>query len=408
MARSATKAASKAAAKPKKKTIRLGRRASLFELMPTDNWHRAKHYVHHEIESKDWLNKVKEYIKRKYDKTVVANINKLPDWKIGNYSHWATTAAMLEQAPELVPDTYKTGIDKWIAILNEEGKLVVAEKKKEEKAKANVYVPTIQERMRETCSVMTESIEEFLDNFVRNPDTVAAKEFNPVSELRKNLAKPGHARIIRKWYVGERDELHELNNPPSAAALKKMSDYDKEMVAQLKEGYRHLDAKQKKIMLEVFQKIVDACDIIERESKTTRAPRKVKAKSPEKQVEKLKFKISDDKYGIASVPPANLIGANIALVFNTKTRKLGMYRASNVDPKGLARVGTGFSVKGTTLVGYDENTSIQKTVRKPEELLPQLRKTTRSKTEKVFEAISTTDTKLNGRFNEDTVILAVF
>jgi hypothetical protein len=402
------RAASKAAAKPKKKTVRVGRRASLFELMPTDDWHRAKHYVHYEIESKDWLNKVKDYIKKHYDKKAVANINKLPDWKLGNSSHWAATIAMLEQAPDLVPDTYKTGLANWITNLNDEGKAVVEVKKAEEKTKKNVYVPTIQERMRDTCSTMTESIEEFVDNFVRNPDPKLVKDFNPVSDLRMNLAKAGHARIIRNWYVGERDELYALNNPPSAAALKKMSDHDKEMVAQLKEGYRHLDTKQKKTLLEVFQKIVDACDIIERESKTTRAPRKVKAKSPEKQVEKLKFKISDDKYGIASVPPANLIGANIALVFNTKTRKLGMYRASNVDPKGLARVGTGFSVKGTTLVGYDENTSIQKTVRKPEEVLPQVRKTTRAKTEKVFGAITTTETKLNGRFNEDTVILAVF
>lgn len=402
------RAASKAAAKPKKKTVRVARRASLYELMPTDNWHRAKHYVHYEIESKDWLVKVKDYIRNNHDKKTIANINKLPDWMLAGKSHWATTAAMLEQAPELVPEPYVTGIASWITKLNDAGAAIVVEKKKEETTKSNVYVPTIQERMRETCTTMTESIEEFVDNFVRVPDPKLVKDFNPVGDLRKNQAKAGHARIIRNWYVGERDELYELNNPPSSAALKKMSDHDVEMVAQLKEGYRHLDAKQKKTLLEVFQKIVDACDIVERESKTTRAPRKVKAKSPEKQVEKLKFKISDDKYGIASVPPANLIGANIALVFNTKTRKLGMYYASNVDPKGLARMGTGFSVKGTTIIGIDETKSVQKTVRKPDELFPQLRKTTRAKTEKLFGTITTTETKLNGRFNNDTVLLAVY
>jgi len=33
---------------------------------------------------------------------------------------------------------------------------------------------------------------------------------------------------------------------------------------------------------------------------------------------------------------------------------------------------------------------------------------TRSKTEKMFATIKTTETKLNGRFNTDTILLAVF
>ena len=55
-----------------------------------------------------------------------------------------------------------------------------------------------------------------------------------------------------------------------------MSEQDQDMYAQLKEGYNHLSAKQTKTLLEMYQRIVDACDIISVESKAQRKPRKAK------------------------------------------------------------------------------------------------------------------------------------
>ena len=187
-----------------------------------------------------------------------------------------------------------------------------------------------------------------------------------------------------------------------------MSEQDQDMYAQLKEGYDHLSTKQQKSILEMYQRIVDACDIISVESKAQRKPRKAKLKSADQLVKKLNYKLSDSNYGIASIPPEKLIGANIALIFNCKNRKIGLYYASNIDPLKMGRDGSGFSVKGTTLLGYNEEKSVQRTVRKTDEFLPQIKKTTKSKTEKLFETLKTTETKLNGRFNNETVILAVF
>ena len=92
-------------------------------------------------------------------------------------------------------------------------------------------------------------------------------------------------------------------------------------------------------------------------------------------------------------------------VFNVKTRKLGKYVAQNIDPKGMAREGTGLSVKGTTIQGYNENESIQKTVRKPEETLKEFKSAGKVKLRKFLDDIKTTDIKLNGRLNTDTIIL---
>lgn len=321
------------------------------------------------------------------------------------YSDWWVSLAGTSDTPPRPFDEY---LREKIALAVAEGEEILKTAKQEDKEKSKAYVPSIQERMRETCVEMSVEIEEFLDNLVRKFDSKQVKDFDPVSILRKLQAKPGHVRIIRKWYEGEHQEFYELNNLPTAAKIKKMSAEEQDMIAQLKEGYSHIDKKQAKEWLTVYDKILNACDIVEKEAKTQRAPRKVKAKSPEDLVKKMKFKSSDVELGIASVPPAKLIGANIAVVFNTKNRKLGIYYASNVDPKGLQRAGSGFSVKGTTLVGYNEERSTQKTVRKPADVLKQVKKTTRAKTEKIYGGLTTTETKLNGRFNDETVLLAVF
>jgi hypothetical protein len=255
---------------------------------------------------------------------------------------------------------------------------------------------------------MATEIEEFVVSFLETHDTTALKEFEPAKILRREQAKAGHARLIKTWYQSERDEIYDLVNFPTSAKIKKMSEYDQDMYAQLKEGYNHLTSKQAKSILEMFQRIVDACDIISVENKAQRKPRKAKLKSADQLVKKLKFKMSDTNYGIASVPAEKLVGANIAMVFNCKNRKIGLYYASNIDPTGMQRDGSGLSVKGTTLQGYDENKSVQRTVRKTDEFLPQIKKTTKSKTEKLFQTLKTTETKLNGRFNDETIILAVF
>src|SRR5210317_1216954 len=110
--------ASKVAAKPKKKTVRAVRRgANMMPLMPMKNitWVKAQYYTHYEVESKEWLTVVKNYIKKHYDKKMVSAINRLPDWKVGGKSHWATTAFLIENdKADVVPESHSKGIDRWI------------------------------------------------------------------------------------------------------------------------------------------------------------------------------------------------------------------------------------------------------------------------------------------------------
>lgn len=311
----------------------------------------------------------------------------MPDYHEKHNEYWISlpgTSGVVKPASK--------SLREYISVAIERGRPIIeAKQAQQEKEQARqAYKPTIQQVMREASVHIASEVDEFVDNFDYSAQQL--KTFDPLRLLRKAQCKPNHARIIRKFYEGELSEAQELNTKVGKRDMDEMRE-------QLEEGYAHLDTKQRKNMLEMFNSIVNACDILIAEAKTTRKPRKAKVKSLDQQVAKMKFKVSDSDYGIASEPATKLIGAVMALVFNCKTRKVGLYIATDPD---------GFGVKGTSLTNYEETTSIQKTLRKPLEVLPQIRKTTKAKTLKMFEGLKTTETKLNGRFNSEIVILNVF
>jgi hypothetical protein len=85
-------------------------------------------------------------------------------------------------------------------------------------------------------------------------------------------------------------------------------------------------------------------------------------------------------------------------VFNTKTRKLGVYHAWTEG---------GLNVKGTTINDYTDN-SCAKTLRKPADILLELQKATDRKYKIIFDGIRSTEQALTGRINADTILLKVF
>ena len=376
----------------KKKTVRATRRISGMAAMPMTDWNKAKFYVHYEVENKDWISTVKGYAKKYLSKADFAAINKLPEWKVGGGSHWATTAYLLEHKPEMVPDVYKKGLEKLFLALIEEGKQMVTVQDEEVKTKKVAYVPTIQERLQEATEEKLEELEQWIDDFIRDPKANPLKDKQPLAYLKGKEINLGHARFIQKWYEGPAAELEELVALPVASK-------QTEMQQQLAEGFARFTKLQQKEFNDFYKRLFQALDILRAEKKQVRPVRKVKQKSAAELVKSLKFKASDPTYGIASVPPADLIGSTVAVVFNSKNRKLGVYYAEE---------GQTFQVKGTTLQFFDEDKSVQKTIRKPEEVLPGWKKVTKHKVPVQFDFLKTTDTKMNGRFNEDTVILKVF
>ena len=200
-------------------------------------------------------------------------------------------------------------------------------------------------------------------------------------------------------------ELEEYLNPPSATARKSMSEQEVDWADQLQESYAIYSKDDIKKKHKVLKAVCDACDMVIAQGKLTRKPRKVKPKSAEKLVSKMKYKKEDEKLSLVSIDPIDIIKAEELWTYNTKTRKLGHYVTSVVDPQKQKRDGTGLEAKGTTLIRFSENESIAKTLRKPIEQLAEFKKCGKIQRKKFFEAIKTTETKLNGRINPETILL---
>ena len=84
-------------------------------------------------------------------------------------------------------------------------------------------------------------------------------------------------------------------------------------------------------------------------------------------------------------------------MFNTKTKKIAVYNAMNYD---------GLKIKGTTIKDFDTTISVQKTLRKPEKVLPNVLKTDGKVAMKnIWKDINTVETPANGRINADMILL---
>jgi hypothetical protein len=144
--------------------------------------------------------------------------------------------------------------------------------------------------------------------------------------------------------------------------------------------------------------MLEDCDKYQSFKRANRKPRAKKKIPPIVQVKNLNYQKEFAEYGLKSVSPAGIIGATQVWVFNTKTRMLGVYHTESTN---------GFEVKGSTIQRFDPSTSIQKKVRKPELVLPNVLTAGKVQLRKILPDLTTTESALTGRINNDTIILRI-
>lgn len=366
----------KKAAKARRKTTGAG-------AAPLDNYKRAKDFFHFDVDKKEYVPIIKQYVKKFYDKKTATYILKNSDASMA-FSHIACYCHyMNNDKADQVPEDSHNWMSGRFCSLAEKGESIVEEVKAVEAEKPkNVYVPSIQDRIKEASGNIIAEIEEAVDDFIDNPDKF--KGLDAVKLFRKLNVNQAHARHIRAFYEGPLAEYTMLQQPA------------REQDEDLREGYAHLDKAAIKRGVTLFSGILGACDLITAESKATRKTRTPKPKSADKLVAKMKYCKVDEKYKVASINPVEIIDASEVWVFNVKTRKIGKY---------VAEEHATLQVKGTTLQFFDEKQSIAKTLRKPEQQLSDFNKSGKVQLRKFLDNIKGVETKLNGRINADTVIL---
>jgi len=246
--------------------------------------------------------------------------------------------------------------------------------------KIDVKVPTIQDRMNAIADKHQLHFLELEDQLFAGK-TVDPKAYEYL--LAKSVAPATLARILAPF---ERSRAEFL-------AAKTSKDED------TVDAYAHLKTADYKRLEAFYTALFDG---FAQYGQVKRATKKASVRKPpqkEKLVAKLKYLKNDTTLKLVSVSPVDIIGAQVLWVYNVKTRKLGRYVAEEM--------GGALNVKGTTITGYNDIKSTQKTIRKPEVQLKEFMAASKVELRKFLENIKTTEVKLNGRINEDTILLKV-
>lgn len=335
------------------------------------NWYN---YFYDSDQAKVW---VIEYLKEfhKSEKELIKNANRI-DSNHTRTTGWNCRILLLGGN---LPDEIKERNEARIRTLAATAARASASEA-EAPAKEEVVRPviSIQERVVNRANDLIAEIEGHLDDFYRD-----GAVFKPSEWLLQKDVKPAIAQRIADYYKPLYSELFDAYNGKDV---------------QLKEGYASWKKTKLKIYLEFVKSIVSAAETRATVVKAARKPRKKKEKSPVQLVSKLKYKEKDEEYKLVSVDPKQIVGCNQLWVFNTKYRTLAVYNA--MGPAGL-------NIKGSTLIGFDEKTSIVKKLRKPTEQLNKLKDGGKIILRKFMDGIKCKSKEATGRINTETVLVRI-
>ena len=251
---------------------------------------------------------------------------------------------------------------------------------KPEVKKAEVYIPTIQDRMNEVAKKHILYFE-MLEDALYTGETVDPKAYE---YLTKNNVPQVLIGKISAVFESRCAEVREARTT---------KDED------LKDAYSYMKAADYKRYDAFYDKLFADLTAYNQTKKATKKAAVRKPPQKEKLVRGLKYLKQDAGMKLVSINPVDIVGAEQLWVYNVKNRKLGRYIAE--DQGGV------LGVKGTSITGFSETKSTQKTLRKPEEQVKQFLASNKVELRKFLDNIKTTEIALNGRINADTILLKI-
>jgi hypothetical protein len=247
--------------------------------------------------------------------------------------------------------------------------------------------PNIQDILKDKAREAGGELEGLFDEYITSGASTK-HTLRPMDEVAKKNVMPQHISLLTDVWKKKLNEIEEVLKGTDA---------------QLVQGYSHLTKTQLKNVVKFIELVISDLNSYISVKKAAKAPRARKAVPVEKIVAKLKylktFKDTASKLDLVSISPIKLHGASEAWVYDTAKRKLHHYIADDYSKT--------FTVKGSTLLGFDTTQSEVKTLRKPGE---QIKEVMGSKpaARKYFKDIKAVSTTPNGRFNDAMIILKAF
>lgn len=163
----------------------------------------------------------------------------------------------------------------------------------------------------------------------------------------------------------------------------------------LNDSYSKIKTIQVKRFLKLMQDFVGSCN---QQVITAKKPKTVKIQPPAVIVKSLKFLPKYEELNLVSDNPIKIVTASVLILYDTVKRKISYY---------VAPTGEKLSVKGTTIIGFELESSGIKSVRKPEEIRD-LSAMDKKQSKAKFESFSTKKQPPNGRTNVNEILLKIF
>lgn len=319
------------------------------------NWYN---YMHELDQARDWL---LEHMKRSgFQKTQIASVRKCPKYRVPTTIGWQARMMMNGNTlSESSMNFFNQRLDELFKL----GESI----KDEAEVKIEKPVISIQERTQAKIQQLIAECEEAIDS---------DSKLNIYDWLKGKEATSQAATAICDFYS------------------KWLPDFEPD------EFDTRNEKKARAEQLKYWTQFIYDCERYVGNLKVTkiRKPREKKQKSAVELVKSIKYQKEYPSLKIVSVNPAEIVGCNQLWTYNTKYKKLTRYDASG--PSGI-------QVKGTTLIGFDVERSIAKSLRKPDITIKSLLGAGKISLRKFMDELKTNESKPNGRINSDTILLRV-
>ena len=241
--------------------------------------------------------------------------------------------------------------------------------------------PNIQDRLREKVSECAGELDGMFDEFVTAGAKMSA-DYKPIMVIRGlNVAPQMISNIADIW-------------------KRKLAEFETVIEgrdAQLVEGYSHLSKIQMRNLVKFCEAVINDCGAYVQIKKVERKPRKVKSVPPEKRAAKFKVIMEFAELKLKGLPAASLVDKAEAWLYDTKKRKL-IHLVADSHTQA-------FTVKSNSIIGFSTIETMQKTVRKPADVVKAVQAAGKPAARKIYKDLSTTETPFNGRGTENLVIL---
>jgi len=241
--------------------------------------------------------------------------------------------------------------------------------------------PNIQDRLREKVSECAGELDGMFDEFVTAGAKMSA-DYKPIMVIRGlNVAPQMISNIADIW-------------------KRKLAEFETVIEgrdAQLVEGYSHLSKIQMRNLVKFCEAVINDCGAYVQIKKVERKPRKVKAVSPEKRAAKFKIMMEFVELKLKGLPAASLVDKAEAWLYDTKKRKL-IHLVADSHTQA-------FTVKSNSIIGFSTIETMQKTVRKPADVVKAVQAAGKPAARKIYKDLTTTETPFNGRGTENLMVL---